>query len=62
MMNDEKGNVKAPIIINIFLKQPRRGNTHEVQLTPHKRSAVWGLTMTKGTDCGNSEKEKRDEE
>ena len=25
-----------------FLEQPRRGNTHEVQLTPHKRSAVWG--------------------
>ena len=32
------------IINNIFLKQPRRGKTHEVQLTPHKRrrSAVWG--------------------
>ena len=26
----------------MFLKQPRRGKTHEVQLTPHKRSAVWG--------------------
>ena len=25
-------------------KQPRRGNTHEVQLTPHKRSAVWGVS------------------
>ena len=36
-------NVKAPIIINIFLKQPRRGKTHEVQITPHKaQAAVWG--------------------
>ena len=30
---------------NTFLKQPRRGNTREVQLTPHKRSAVWGVMM-----------------
>ena len=32
-------------IINSFLKQSRRDNTHEVQVTPHKRrrSAVWGL-------------------
>ena len=29
---------------NIFLEQPRRGKTHEVQLTPYKRSAVWGVT------------------
>ena len=27
-----------------FLEQPRRGNTHEVQLTPYNRSAVWGRT------------------
>ena len=26
----------------VFLEQPRRGNTCEAQLTPHKRSAVWG--------------------
>ncbi len=31
-----------PILKNIFLKQPRRGNTREAQITPHKRSAVWG--------------------
>ena len=29
----------------IILEQPRRGNTHAVQLTPHKRSAVWGTTQ-----------------
>ncbi len=29
-------------IIKTFLKQPRRDKTHEVQLTPHKQSAVWG--------------------
>ncbi len=34
----------TPILKNNFLKQPRRGNTHEVQLTPHKRSAVWGVS------------------
>ncbi len=28
--------------MNKFLKQPRRGKTREAQLTPHKRSAVWG--------------------
>lgn len=27
-----------------FLKQPRRGKTHEGQLTPHKRSVVWGVS------------------
>ena len=31
----------------MFLKQPRRGKTHEVQLTPHKRSAVWGQPQDK---------------
>ena len=31
-----------PILKDIFLKQPRRGNTREAQITPHKRSAVWG--------------------
>jgi len=32
-------------MIDIFLKQSRRDNTREAQLTPHKRrrSAVWGL-------------------
>ena len=29
-------------IIKTFLKQPRRGKTHEVQLTPRKQSAEWG--------------------
>ena len=30
-----------------FLKQPRRGKTHEVQITPHKAKAVmWGETRT----------------
>ena len=28
----------------LFLEQPRRGKTREAQLTPHKRSAVWGQT------------------
>ena len=28
----------------LFLEQPRRGKTHEVQVTPHKRSAVWGIS------------------
>ena len=27
-----------------FLEQPRRGNTREAQITPHKQSAVWGTT------------------
>ena len=32
--------------MNIFLKQPRRGNTHGVQVTPHKAiAAVWGATL-----------------
>ncbi len=28
-----------------FLEQPRRGKTREALITPHKRSAVWGLTQ-----------------
>ena len=28
---------------DIFLEQPRRGKMREAQITPHKRSAVWGL-------------------
>ena len=32
-------------MINIFLEQPRRGKTREMQLTPNKRSAVWGWTL-----------------
>ena len=31
-------------IMNTFLEQPRRGKTREAQITPHKRSAVWGGT------------------
>ena len=30
---------------NIFLKKPRRGKTREALITPHKRSAVWGLML-----------------
>ena len=32
--------------MNIFLEQSRRDKTHEVQLTPHKHSAMWGWTLT----------------
>ncbi len=45
----------AMYIRNYFLKQPRRGKTHEVQLTPHKRSAVWGLAPMTSSDCGDSD-------
>ncbi len=41
-------------IKNIFLKQPRRGKTHAVQLTPHKRSAVWGLSCRRSAVWGLS--------
>ena len=34
--------VSTPNTLKTFLKQPRRGNTREAQLTPDKRSAVWG--------------------
>ena len=33
------------ILKKIFLKQPRRGKTREALITPHKRSAVWGMMM-----------------
>ncbi|MBO7618817.1 MAG: hypothetical protein J6T22_16670, partial [Bacteroidales bacterium] len=42
-------------IRNHFLKQPRRGNTREAQLTPHKRSAVWGLAPMTSSDCRDSD-------
>ena len=42
------------ILKNNFLKQPRRGNTHEVQLTPHKRSAVWGVSRRRSAVWGVS--------
>ena len=42
-------------IRNNFLKQPRRGNTREAQLTPHKRSAVWGLMLETDSYCGDSD-------
>ncbi len=45
----------AMYIRNHFLKQPRRGKTHEVQLTPHKRSAVWGLAPMTSSDRGDSD-------
>ena len=36
----------------LFLEQPRRGKTREAQLTPHKRSAVWGQTDKAEPQCG----------
>ena len=42
-------------IRNYFLKQPRRGKTREALITPHKRSAVWGLMLETGSDCGDSD-------
>ena len=42
-----------------FLKQPRRGKTREALITPHKRSAVWGLTHKTGPDCGVSDNDNR---
>ena len=44
---------EAMIIINTFLEQPRRGKTREAQLTPHKRSAMWGLKWQSGSDRGS---------
>ena len=38
-----------------FLEQPRRGKTREALITPHKRSAVWGLTQETVPDCGDSD-------
>ena len=42
-----------------FLEQPRRGKTREALITPHKRSAVWGLKHETGSDCGYSDNDKR---
>ena len=47
--------VNIPNILNIFLEQSRRDKTHEVQLTPHKRSAMWSLIWQSGSDCGYSD-------
>ncbi len=44
------------IITHHFPKQPRRGNTREAQLTPHKRSAVWGTTHKRSAVWGMSHK------
>ena len=41
-----------------FLEQPRRGKTREALITPHKRSAVWGLTQETGTDYGVNDNDK----
>ncbi len=49
---------KSPYIYNYFLEQPRRGKTREALITPHKRSAVWGLIRQTGPDCGINNKEK----
>ncbi len=53
------------ILKKIFLKQSRRDNTREALITPHKRSAVWGISnkrsavwgmkQTVHSDCGHSE-------
>ena len=37
--------VKVPNMLKIFLEQSRRDKTHEVQLTPHKHSAMWGVVV-----------------
>ncbi len=37
---------------NYYLEQPRRGKTREALITPHKRSAVWGLKRQIVSDCG----------
>ncbi len=37
---------------NTFLEQSRRDNTHEVLITPHKRSAVWGLSYKRSAVWG----------
>ena len=42
-----------------ILEQPRRGKTREALITPHKRSAVWGLTHKTGPDCGVSDNDNR---
>ena len=42
------------IITNIFLKQSRRDKTHAVQVTPHKRSAVWGISNDRSAVWGIS--------
>ena len=46
--SQKKTNMKE----QLFLEQPRRGNTHEVQVTPHKRSAVWGVSTTRSAVWG----------
>ncbi len=40
----------------VFLKQSRRDNTHEVRVTPHKRSAVWGISPKRSEVWGISPK------
>ena len=50
---------KAPILMKFILEQPWRGKTHEVQITPHKRSAVWGLEPKTASDCGDHDTLKR---
>ncbi|MCR4827080.1 MAG: hypothetical protein K5882_09065 [Bacteroidales bacterium] len=46
---------KPQYIETYFLEQPRRGKTREAQVTPYKRSAVWGLVAEMGSDCGSNE-------
>ena len=43
---------------NYFFEQPRRGKTREALITPHKRSAVWGLKRQMGSDCGMPRRDK----
>ena len=40
---------------DIFLKQSRRDKTHEVLITPHKRSVVWGSPHKAKPQCGARE-------
>ena len=37
--------VNTPNMLKIFLEQSRRDKTREAQLTPHKRSAMWGVVV-----------------
>ncbi len=44
--------------LNYYLEQPRRGKTREALITPHKRSAVWGLKRQIVSDCGMPRRDK----
>jgi len=44
----------VPILKNNYLEQPRRGKTREALITPHKRSAVWGVSHPRSAVRGVS--------